>query len=112
MLYLILPLVVGIVLGYLFLHKRSKKETSITYRIFTYLWINTICLLISFLLPELVKNSYAYLYYPEYEAEIVEIKSEVKWSNTAGDRRKVTMYTSIIKFKPDNTSKYIKSLWP
>ncbi|WP_282164908.1 hypothetical protein [Cellulophaga baltica] len=108
MLYLIIPLIVGLVLGYLFLDKRPKTETSITFRIFTYLWINTVCLLIYFLFPELVKNSCAYLYYPKYEAEIVEINSEQKWSNTAGDRRRVTMHTPIIKFKLDNTSKYIK----
>jgi len=106
----LVPILFGLILGHLFLKKKkeSYKKISISFKVFTFLWINILCLLLSFLLPELFKNSYAYIAYPKYEAEIVDIRSKYVWSNDRGGRSRRLMHTPILKFKPDDSKKFLK----
>ena len=107
---LLFPLLFGSILCYLFLRKKkeTRNKTSVTFTVFTFLWINSVCLLFFFTFPELLKNGYAYITYPKYEAEIVDIKSQYEWTSTRGSRSRRRMHTPIIAFKPENSTKYLK----
>lgn len=110
--YLLIPILFGSLLCYYFLRKKketNKKPSTTTFKVFTFLWTNILCILLFFLVPELVNNSYAYLTYPKYDAEIVDIISKYEWLSRGGSKgRRVTMHTPIVRFKLEESLDYIE----
>ena len=109
MTYLLIPILLASILSFLFLKKKkSRNKTSIAFKGFTFLWVNMVFLLLFYLTPELVRTGYAFITYPRYEAEIIDLKSESSWINRSGSRRRVLMYTPIVSFKPKNSTAHLK----
>ena len=109
MTYFLIPVILASILSYLFLKKKkSQVKHSTTFKIFTLLWVNIIFLLLFYISPEVIKNSYAYITYPKYEAEVVDIESQTRWVSKKGSRRRLLLHTPIVSFKPENSTEYLK----